>query len=254
MKQGSAATPLLTAVLQDEEKDADFRGIIAEIIAEAKDPNSADALIAILEDTSQDTYIRAEAAYILGTTGNEIALTPLLNALNNPDIDIKSSAALGLGLLGREEAITPLIILLENTGEALSTLKTLLALNTFINILQNDENEIMRGRSALWLGSLEHSDAVPALIEAVNEDSPYVADNAATALGMIGDLSAVDTLISALDRGDLLRINSAEALAQIGDLRAAQPIDDAIEDEQDAWGKQKLIEAYEQLTGVEYQP
>ena len=175
--------------------------------------------------------------------------------MNNPDIDIKSSAALGLGLLGREEAITPLITLLENTeeaeivrvrcGEALSTLKTLLALNTFINILQNDESETMRGRSALWLGSLEHTDGVPSLIEAVNEDSsPYVADNAATALGMIKDPSAVDALIGALDRGDLLRINSAEALAQIGDLRAAQPIVDAIENEQDPWGKQKLREAY----------
>ncbi|MBU1631318.1 MAG: HEAT repeat domain-containing protein [Candidatus Omnitrophica bacterium] len=265
MKQGSAATSLLTAVLQDEEKDLDFRGIIAEIIAEAKDPDSADALIEILEDVNQDTYIRAEAAYVLGTTGSDTALAPLLNALNNPDVDIKSSAALGLGFLGRQEAITPLIILLENTeeeaivrvrcGEALSNLKTLLALDIFINTLQNDEDETIRGRSALWLGSLEHSDAVPALIEAVNEDSSlYVADNAAIALGMIKDLSAVDTLINALDRGGLLRINSAEALAQIGDLSAAQPIADAIEDEQDPWGKQKLMEAYEQLTGVEYQP
>ncbi|MCK4904859.1 right-handed parallel beta-helix repeat-containing protein [bacterium] len=265
MKQGSAATLQLLAVLQDEEKDLGFRGIIAEIIEEIKDPNSADALIAILEDVNQDTYIRAEAAYILGTTESDTALAPLLNALNNPDIDIKSSAALGLGLLGREEAITPLIILLENTeeeaivrvrcGEALSNLNTLLALDTFINTLQNDEDETMRGRSALWLGSLEHSDAVPSLIEAVNEDSSlYVADNAAIALGMIGDISAVDTLISALDRGGLLRINSAEALAQIGDLSAAQSIADAIGNEQDTWGKQKLIEAYEQLTGVEYQP
>ena len=260
-QEGSRATPELIEAFKDKEKEPIFRKMILEIIEEIKDKDTVEPLIEVLEDTAEDSHIRAEAAFTLGEIGDEEALNSLIEATENSDETIRESAASGLGLLGGEEVIPILLNLLSDesdgvrmsAGAALAHHKVAEALTKFTDLLKNDSNETLRGRAAIWIGSLEISNGVPALIEALNDKSEYVVNNAAIGLGMIKDLSAVDALIQILDKKGLIRIYAADSLAKIGDLRAKQSIASAIEEEEDTWGKKKLKQAYKELTGEEYQ-
>ena len=63
------------------------------------------------------------------------------------------------------------------------------------------------------------------LIVALQDHSNFGRDNAAYALGQIGDIRAVKPLIQALkDKNEVVRIRAAFALGEIGDDRAVKPL------------------------------
>lgn len=70
-----------------------------------------------------------------------------------------------------------------------------------IKQLQTDKDQFMRCRAATQLGDLGAADAVPALCQAVAEDtSNFVAREAAKSLQRLGDKQAVPSLLKGLDR------------------------------------------------------
>ena len=69
------------------------------------------------------------------------------------------------------------------------------------------------------------AEGVPLLIALLNDADPEVRQMAAFALGLIGDRSARDPLVTALDdQSPLVQGSAAEALGLIGDPAAAAPI------------------------------
>ena len=89
--------------------------------------------------------------------------------------------------------------------------------------LLKSKNLLYRRKAADYLGEIGDDRAVPALIEALKDESD-VSWLAARSLGMIGDRRAIDPLIEALGSPEKwLRQGAAWALGKIGDEKAIEP-------------------------------
>ncbi|MGB3401108.1 MAG: HEAT repeat domain-containing protein, partial [Microcoleaceae cyanobacterium] len=125
--------------------------------------------------------------------GSEVAVEPLIAALEHEDIFVRRSAARALGEIGSEVAVEPLIAALEH------------------------EDSDIRSNAASALGEIGSEVAVEALITALEDEDSDIRSNAASALGEIGSEVAVEALITALENEDSdIRSNAAEALGQMG--------------------------------------
>ena len=83
----------------------------------------------------------------------------------------------------------------------------------------------LRRRAALAAGRIGSREALPALLEMLNDGEPELRQMAAFSLGLIGDSAGVDRLTAALaDSDPRVRSRAAEALGRIGNSRAAAPI------------------------------
>ncbi len=69
-----------------------------------------------------------------------------------------------------------------------------------VDRLSSDNNYKIRVQAATSLGELRQTEAVPALVRALDDDSDLVAISAAQALGKIGDCSVIDHLQKAQAR------------------------------------------------------
>jgi len=117
-----------------------------------------------------------------------------------PDADVRWRALAALRIIGTSRAVTAL-------SAALS-----------------DPDEGIRAGAAVVLGELRASEAAPALVKCLADDSPLVANRATEALQRIGE-EAVPALCAALtDERDAVRIHAAKALAAIQSLQSVTPL------------------------------
>ena len=129
---------------------------------------------------------------LLGITGSDCAVEPLINALNNQDSYVRSSAADALVKIGSDSAFKALI-----------------------NALNHQDYDVRR-RAAEALGNIGSDSAVEPLINALNDRDAHVYRSAADALGKISSDSAVKALINALnDRDSYVRRSAVDALGNI---------------------------------------
>jgi HEAT repeat protein len=187
-------------------------------------------LIKALEDGNWK--VRNIAAKALGDIGDARAVEPLIKALGEGNL----SAAGALGKIGDERAIEPLIKALGDDDRnvrksAAGVLGGIgkLAVEPLIKALE-DEVQVVRHFAAIALGRIGDARAVEPLIKALEDEDESVRDNAAEALGKIGDARAVEPLIQALKHEGLFW-HAAEALGEIGNVRAVEPLVDALGDE-----------------------
>lgn len=83
----------------------------------------------------------------------------------------------------------------------------------------------------------------------MKDESKYVREQAADALGKIGDTRATGPLIAALeDKESDVRAKAARALGKIGDKRAVEPLIAALEDER-SYVRKQAAEALSKITG-----
>lgn len=101
----------------------------------------------------------------------------LLSELRDVSKEKRRTAVMKLGMLGGDVAVRTLITLLLNDNEDL----------------------IVRGRSALMLGKLKDQRAVDALIRALRAPGHQTPVHAAEALGNIGDRRAIPHLLALLN-------------------------------------------------------
>ena len=111
----------------------------------------------------------------------------------------------------------------------------------------SDDRWWHRNDAAEALGQLGNKRAVDPLIKALSDDYRWVRDAAAEALGHLGDKRAVDPLIKALaDENSDVREHAAGALGQLGDKRAFDPLIKGLADK-DAMVRKATAEALGQL-------
>jgi HEAT repeat protein len=177
------------------------------------------------------SWVRAEAAFILGDIGSRTAVPSLMQALDDPDRDVRSAAARSLGRLGAVDAVEPLVSALVGeripqavVGSALlaigpDAVPRLLQLvghpewqeragavelvgllghaadsRVLIGALLDEASEV-RARAALALGRLAAEDAAAAVRELLQDADAFVRTAAAEALAAIGDRSALESLV-----------------------------------------------------------
>jgi HEAT repeat protein len=157
-----------------------------------------------------DKKVRRYTATVLGEIRDARAVEPLIAALKDIDSEVCEAAAKALGEIGDVRAIEPLIAAFKDIDCKEAVAEALVLIGDV--------------RAAAWPGSLRKfgAPAVEPLITALKHNKYYVRKGAATLLGNIGDVRAVEPLIAALE--DIDRQETAEALGWIGDVHAFESL------------------------------
>ena len=109
------------------------------------------------------------AAASLSKTG-ELAVAPLIEALQDSQGVVRQIAAMALGDIGDPSAVAPLVDLLDN------------------------DQEVVRQAAAVSLGKIGVVGAIAPLLRTIGDDSELVRKAVVNALGMIGDERALPAL------------------------------------------------------------
>lgn len=118
------------------------------------------------------------------------------------------------------------------------------------------EDTYVRDSAAEALGEIgpEAKDAIPTIIDLLQDGRVYVRESAANALGEIGPYAneAVPALITALgDEDSWVRVYAAEALGKIGVKEAVPALIKALEDE-DKYVRGEAVRALKKITGKDF--
>jgi HEAT repeat protein len=165
------------------------------------------ALMPLLNDRSP--FVRTEAAYGLGRSGDASAVTALIKTLQNDNAkEARAAAAIALGQIG-----------------------DLAAVNALADVFRkgpSEDNEFIRRSAARTIGQIAerhhpsdmaaYRTAVPALIKALgnSKETDDTRREAATSLGQIGDPAALNVLRSQLNSPDYYLVaNSRLAIERI---------------------------------------
>jgi len=254
-RMGEQAVEPLLLLLED--KDSNVRGYSAGALGGLKSERALAPLISLLHD--EDRYVRQSAAGALGSIGSVQAVPPLAEALqdrqrgiavaaagalgqiNHPDVvplligvlqdpgtNAMGAAAGALAALGAKEAIEPLIRCFEEmencpydaVGTALWTLGSDRAVDAWIIGLKKASFWYPRTVCAASLAKYKLDKGIPALLEALKDESKEVRRAAVLALMEFRSATAIPALRKALTDEDLeVRIYAAEALKTIGNAK-----------------------------------
>ncbi len=190
------------------------------LVARLKERRDVPALVRLLE--RGDPSVRHLAAGALGDLGDPGALSALLAALAGPDEEgVRWRAAEGLARLGGP-ALSGLLALAEDSDPdvrwkaivALGDIGDPRAAPTLRGRLA-DPDRFVRGRSVSSLARLG-TPCLPLMLDALADADPRVRQGAAEVLGQVGDPSAVEGLLEALqDPAEPVRRAAAVALLRI---------------------------------------
>jgi len=195
---------------------------------ELEKKKDVDTLIEVLRN-SRNQAVRARAAEILGSIGGDRAYIELISIIvnENEDEEVKNAAAKSIAWAD-EKALRMLLEKLE--GKKVKGATWVLA-GKLIKTLESDDASI-RVNSAIALGRLGDTRALPHLINALEDSTPEVRRAAAMALGMLGDSAAVDALVARLNDGNVeVRKAALEALADLEISDEVDKIAEALKDE-----------------------
>lgn len=236
LKDDRAIEPLLE--LAQSSPEPLWRSIIG-VLSQFNHPRIAALMLTVVPHS--EPVIRSYAILALKAGKSEQSLPLLINALEDPDWHVREAATQGLGDLGDSAAVRPLIQRFKQIAEygrfqqtqetSENTTAALLKLGKpvvapLIAVLKASTHDRIRARAILLLGQLQDRRAVPVLAKLLHPSeiethylhkAQQIAERAtaATALGMIGDVSAIDPLIAASkDSEEEVVLRVAEALSQ----------------------------------------
>ena len=196
-------------------------------LAELGDGSGLATIIKAMQD--EDEFVRAEAIASVETVKDSRLAWPLLQALRDPVGHVRASACRTLAKLKFVQAVVPLFKLLEDdelqvcvsAALALGSLGDPLAVKPLVGgMLGASDISKYCVRALREIGET----AVPPLVELLSHKEYPVRRAAAQALVAVGG-PAVDDLMIALGSTDpIVRSRAATALGQIGELRAVDPL------------------------------
>ncbi|MGQ0810529.1 MAG: HEAT repeat domain-containing protein [Nitrospiraceae bacterium] len=170
--------------------------------------------------------VQEAASSILTTIADNRVIDPLVKALQSQDWIVRMHAAKALGRIGDAKAVDPLLPLLHDkvkavrveTAAAFGFLGAV-AVPSLVDALKHSD-WLVRLHAVEALGKIKSSEAVePLLFVLFNDRDTAVREDAARALGDIGDARAIDFLLHVMKEPGLRPI-AIEALGRIGDRRA----------------------------------
>jgi HEAT repeat protein len=177
---------------------ADHRHAAVQAIACIGNSRSVEPLVQCLED--KDMNVRRAAADALGKIGDVRAFEPLVKCFDCDHPEVRVAAAGALGKIGDARAVEPLVKRLE------------------------DKRVHVRSAAIKVLGQIGGAGAVEPLVKRLEDVDKNVRYAAAQVLGETGDPRAVKPLLARLSREDHVRprVAAALALARLGDVRGVE--------------------------------
>lgn len=209
------------------------RALAAELLGRVGNAKAVPALLETIQATrTEDGDVRDIALRALARIGDPASVAPLTETLETADSWLAPHVADILTRHG-EASIAPLLSVLERRTPArarawaanvLGELRAPVALPALLAGLDDTDDEV-RAKSATALGRIGDRSAVRPLLEHLLADpAPFVRARIANALGLFGDNDVTDRLVHALgDPAWWVRVRSVEALERIGPA-AEQPL------------------------------
>ncbi|MDE2125438.1 MAG: HEAT repeat domain-containing protein [Armatimonadetes bacterium] len=185
-------------------------------------PDGEPVLISAVANPNADSNAREQAAAGLGKLGDPAAITALLSALSDDDLDLRTAAVAALAHAVRPMPPAPAVQ---------PVLKRLIA------ALANNNNDLRKGVASA-LVAVDSPSIDPALVVALKDPDPRVRAAAAVSLGFTGNAPAVPALIAALSDPDPTGNTPAaarDALAAIGTPALAPLTTETARGGVDAW-------------------
>lgn len=186
---------------------------------------------------------RRAAAVELGKIANERAIPALLDALYNESSETRRVVAWALGQIGAP-AIHALVEALFHFDfdpnlrvaviDSLGSIGDPEAVPELLEILDDDDSDV-REAVVMALGEIGDSQAVPQLLDSLYDEESVVRWSVARSLGQIGDPAAVPALIATLRADYWVRGAAAEALGKIGDSAAVPELIEHLSNTDEAW-------------------
>ena len=214
------AVKSLSYVLE-RDSDTSVRAMAAFALGEIEAESGADALIAVLKNTSAPVEIRARAIEGLGKIAAALPReqgarqrelgAAILDALNfeatRPIRGVPDTSFTLLGLTAALRSRPP------DAGP------------TIARFLSSFDTRV-RADAANALARLRLKDGLDQLRKLTSDRDPIVRANAARVLGISEDKQSYDTLLALAtnDKDSRVRVNAIRALASLKDLRAAEPL------------------------------
>lgn len=205
-----------------------------------KDQEIEPLIRALRDRTEERRQMAVQAAHTLGEMGDERAIEPLIEVLQDRDShwNVRSAAARALARIGGPRVVEPLIAALKNgvrdaAALALGGLGDSRAVEPLIAVLRDVEHPGYVSAAAVWaLGNLRDERAAEPLVEMVSDELTGDLWIMARSLVQIGT-PAVELFIERLHnaRDGRIRRVAVELLGQIGDRRAVEPLIAALRDE-----------------------
>lgn len=177
-------------------------------------------LVSALRD--DDPFIRAHAADVLGRIGDQRATALLIPALQDQEGVVRKAAAAGLGELGwvPQGADNKAVYLVAGQQWDACFELGAPAVDSLIGALRDPQWDVRQSAAAVLVKIGEP--AVEPLILALSGHGEYQPEEAADALGYIGDARAAEGLVAALTRTPPV-FEALPALGRIG-IPAAEPL------------------------------
>lgn len=189
--------------------------------------SSTDTLI---KGALADLRFNHRASVRLGRT----IVPALITTLENEDKLMRGNAAKALGEIGDPRAVPPLILRITDTHSnvrlqatrALGNLRASTALDQIIIALLQDGSQSVKGEAARALGILGDPTAIAPLIDAMEDPTSSVRSRAAESLGMLNDPSVVQPLVhtALMDQESDVRNHARKALVAMGDHDSVTPL------------------------------
>lgn len=221
-----------------KDRDADYR-VLATRALDALSADGAGAVPALTEALQDEVpAVRAGAAQALGTIGGAArgAESALTVALEDKDAEVRMSAILAIGQITGTPSADPLINALKDDSPRVREIATALLVKmgqpaiAGLSRLMQDEKAELRLMAATILGRIKHAEGVPALVAALDDKDPAIADLAAQGLAQTGDASIADITPLLLDASVDKRWVATYILSAIGTARTATPLIAALND------------------------
>ena len=147
---------------------------------------AANLLLPLLQD--KDEFVRREVAFVLGESHSHAATTTLVDLmLHDKKPSVRGAAAVALGQISDEGAVTALSQVVTGTGSKKKKSKSF-------------AEEFVVRSAVRSLGQIGSRTSVPTLISALQDEANSIETRreAATALGLIGDPTALAALQAAV--------------------------------------------------------
>ena len=211
------------------DSDLDVQNKAVDLLCRSKHPDTVRHLVDLLTDESE--YTRRAAVEVLNVVGDEGSVRYLLLAIKDADWWVRSRAADALGKIGGPQVIGAALTLVSDRDEEVR--------RTAVEILNQTKDEravshlLVATKDSDWwvseravdaLGAIGSKTSVPRLIEML-QSNPKSVPTIVRALGKIGDQTATDSVMRALDRNETdIRVEAMAALVRLADDRTVDPV------------------------------
>ncbi len=244
IKIGSISTPILIEVVKDKKRHWYLRVMLSKFISAEgglNDQRINEPLMALLEDKSDHSIVRGEAALTLAKDGCVGAEYLLRILKDESDRYIRINILRGVGTYLRDEkGIEALVEALDDEDEVVAVVSVRglgfiggeKVVEPLIKALKGNRHALVRANAPDALANTKSRRAIDPLIEEAKKGNYWTAD----ALGELGKEMIgedrdriVEVLIESLTyKEGLISRGGASALGEIGDKRAVEPLIEAL--------------------------